>query len=298
MPNDSSTQPNRLPTYFVSHGGGPWPWIKDQMPGDWGPLERSLQSIPAELGGEPKAILAVSGHWEEREFTVQTHPNPPMYYDYGGFPEFTYHIQYPAPGAPDVATRVGELIDAAGIPVRYDGERGFDHGVFAPFFVSYPEADVPILQLSIKATYDVADHLAVGRAIAPLRDEGVLIVGSGFTYHNLRLFGPAGAEPSRQFERWLTESLVEGPIDERNERLLEWDRAPGARLSHPAEDHLIPLMVAVGAAEDEAGVRTYYENSFMGSLTSASYRFGPVPASTEDEAGAESPELAAVGGDG
>lgn len=267
----------RLPTYFVSHGGGPWPWIKDQMPGDWGPLERSLQSIPAELGVKPRAILAVSGHWEEAEFTVQTHPNPPMYYDYGGFPEFTYHIQYPAPGSPEVAQRVQELLDGAGIPVRSDGERGFDHGVFAPFYVSYPDADVPILQLSIKRDYDVADHLAVGRAIAPLRDEGVLIVGSGFTYHNLRNFGPSGGEASRVFEEWLTNAVVEGSVEERDGKLLQWEQAPGARQSHPAEDHLIPLMVAVGAAEGEAGTRIYHEDRFMGSLTSASYRFGELP---------------------
>lgn len=267
----------RLPTYFVSHGGGPWPWIKDQMPGNWEPLERSLQSIPRELGVEPKAILAVSGHWEEREFTVQTHPNPPMYYDYGGFPEFTYHIQYPAPGSPEVAARVGELLDAAGVPVRFDGKRGFDHGVFAPFYVSYPKADVPILQLSIKKGYDPADHLAVGRAIAPLRDEGVLIVGSGFTYHNLREFGPAGGKASRLFEAWLTDAVVDGDAERRSNKLLRWETAPGARQSHPAEDHLIPLMVAVGAAEEETGVRIYHESDFMGSLTSASYRFGALP---------------------
>jgi len=267
----------RLPTYFISHGGGPWPWIKDQMPGDWTKLESSLQAIPRELGLTPRAILAVSGHWEEADFTIQTHPNPPMYYDYGGFPEFTYHVQYPAPGSPEVAARVSELLDQAGIASRADDQRGFDHGVFAPMFVSYPNADVPILQLSIKKGYDTAAHLAAGRALDPLRDEGVLIVGSGFTYHNLREFGPNGSHASREFERWLTTTLVNAPLDERRERLLEWDRAPGARRSHPAEDHLIPLMVAVGAAEHDHGVRIYHEDNFMGSLTSASYRFGSTP---------------------
>jgi aromatic ring-opening dioxygenase catalytic subunit (LigB family) len=273
-----STPEDRLPTYFISHGGGPWPWIKDQLPGDWGPLERSLQAIPRELGVTPRAILAVSGHWEAPEFTVQTHPHPPMYYDYGGFPDFTYRIQYPAPGSPEVAARVVELLDGAGIPNATDAARGFDHGVFAPFFVAYPDADVPILQLSLQHGYDPAAHLAVGRALAPLRDEGVLIVGSGFSYHNLGEFGPNGAVASAGFEAWLTNAVVDRPVTDRTEALLEWDQAPYARASHPAEDHLIPLMVAVGAAEDERGVRTYYDTEFFGgSLTSASYRFGPTP---------------------
>ncbi|HRE01438.1 MAG TPA: class III extradiol ring-cleavage dioxygenase, partial [Ilumatobacteraceae bacterium] len=132
-----------------------------------------LQDIPAGLGGvTPRAILMVSGHWETTDFTVQTHPNPPMLYDYGGFPEFTYHVQYPAPGAPDVAARAADLLRAAGWPVGEDAERGFDHGVFAPLVVAYPDADVPVVQLSIKRSFDPAEHLAAGRALAPLRDEG------------------------------------------------------------------------------------------------------------------------------
>ncbi len=272
-----ATTASRLPTYFISHGGGPWPWIKDQMPGDFSKLEASLQAIPQQIGRAPRAILAVSGHWETPEFTVQTHPNPPMLYDYGGFPEFTYHLEYPAPGSPEVAARVEELLQGAGIPTRTDGRRGFDHGVFAPLYVSYPNADVPILQLSIKHSYDPADHLAAGRALAPLRDEDVLIVGSGLSYHNLRDFGASGGRASREFDRWLTAALVDAPLEERTELLLDWDRAPSARHSHPSEDHLIPLMVAVGAAEHDPGVRFYHENEFMGSITSSSYRFGPAP---------------------
>lgn len=273
MPEVTATA-TKLPTYFISHGGGPWPWIKDLMPGDMSKLEASLQSIPHEIASTPRAILVVSGHWEEDEFTVQTHPNPPMYYDYGGFPEFTYHIQYPAPGSPEVAARVRELLTEAGIPVRSDARRGFDHGVFAPLFVSYPDADVPILQLSIKHDYDPAAHLAAGRALAPLRDEGVLIIGSGLSYHNLREFGSSGAVASREFDKWLTEALVDSTTARRSELLLEWEKAPSARRSHPAEDHLIPLMVAVGAAEHDAGTRTYHEDGFMGAITSSSYRFG------------------------
>ena len=268
---------SRMPTYFVSHGGGPWPWIKDLMGGDWGPLERSLQSIPIELGRDPEAIVVVSGHWEEPQFTVQSSPHPPMLYDYGGFPEFTYQLQYPAPGSPAVAARVGELLSGAGISIATDDSRGFDHGVFAPLFVMYPQADVPILQLSLKLGFDPAEHLAAGRALAPLRDEGVVILGSGFTYHNLARFGAEAAAPSQAFEAWLTGTVTGSTGQQRSDALLDWYDAPGARASHPRADHLIPLMVAVGAAEDDPGTRIYYENAFMGSITSASYRFGPVP---------------------
>ncbi|MCX4094323.1 DODA-type extradiol aromatic ring-opening family dioxygenase [Nocardia sp. alder85J] len=266
-----------LPTYFVSHGGGPWPWIEDRFPGDLSKLRASLEAIPVELGAKPRAVLVISGHWEETTFTVQTHPRPPMYYDYGGFPEFTYHIRYPVPGSPDVAERVQELLRGAGIAVRADVRRGFDHGTFAPLFVMYPDADVPILQLSLTSDYDPAAHLAAGRALAPLRREGVLIVGSGFSYHNLRRFGPDAARASSEFEDWLTRTVVYSTPEQRVEGLLAWDRAPSARDSHPAEDHLIPLMVAVGAAEADPATRIYYENDFMGSVTSASYRLGAVP---------------------
>jgi len=266
----------RLPTYFISHGGGPWPWIKDVMPWDMSVLERSLQEMAAEVP-TPRAVLVVSGHWEAPEFTVQTHPNPPMVYDYGGFPDFTYSIQYPAPGSPEVAARVSELLSGAGIPVHQDARRGFDHGTFAPLFVMYPQADVPILQLSLRHGYDPAAHLAAGRALAPLRDEGVLIVGSGLSYHNLRLLNAAGSKPSQEFDRWLDSALRAAPA-ERTRALLGWERAPSARICHPAEDHLIPLMVAVGAAEDEAATRTYHEDRFADAITTSSYRFGAAAA--------------------
>lgn len=265
----------RLPIYYISHGGGPWPWIKDLMPFDYAPLERSLQAIPQELAETPRAILVVSGHWEAPEFTVQTSPNPPMLYDYGGFPEFTYHLQYPAPGSPLVAQRVVELLGQANIAIREDARRGFDHGTFAPLFVMYPEAEVPVLQLSMKHGYDPAEHLAVGRALAPLRDEGILIVGSGFSFHNLSLFGPAGRQPSKEFDDWLTQNLIGVSSEARTESLLHWEQAPSARRAHASEDHLIPLMVAVGAAEDDDTVSIYHEEDFMGYITSSSYRFGP-----------------------
>jgi aromatic ring-opening dioxygenase catalytic subunit (LigB family) len=265
---------SRLPTYYISHGGGPWPWIKDQMPFDMSVLEKSLQDIPNEIDTTPRAVLVVSAHWEAPTFTVQTNPKPGMVYDYGGFPEFTYHIQYPAPGAPDVAGRVTELLANAGIANGQDPQRGYDHGMFAPMYAMYPEADVPMVQLSILHSYDPEAHLAAGRALAPLRDEGVLIIGSGLSYHNLGLMGPAAEQPSREFDDWLTETLVDSNPKDRSDRLRSWEAAPSARVAHPREDHLLPLMVAVGAAESEVAERGYHEQAMGGSVTASSYRFG------------------------
>lgn len=271
----------RLPTYFISHGGGPWPWLKEQMPGVYDNLEASLRDMPSQLGTTPKAVLMVSGHWEERDFTVMASPRPPMVYDYSGFPAFTYQIEYPAPGSPEVARRVQELLRGAGFDARADDRRGFDHGTFAPLKAIYPEADVPVLQLSIRADYDPEAHLAAGRALAPLRAENVLIVGSGLSYHNLRRFGSAGQHSSREFDAWLTDAVCGSVGEERNGKLRGWAAAPSARLAHPDEDHLIPLMVAVGAAENESGVRVYHEDSFFGGLTVSSYRFGHTAGSKE-----------------
>ncbi len=151
----------RLPTYAISHGGGPWPWIKDSFGGDWSPLEAALQAIPVEIGSTPRAILCVTAHWIGTEFTVQTHPHPPMLYDYGGFPAFTYRVTYPAPGSPEVAGRVADLIAGAGLTVRLDPDRGFDHGTFVPLVVAFPDATVPVVQLSIRSDFDPAVHRTV-----------------------------------------------------------------------------------------------------------------------------------------
>jgi aromatic ring-opening dioxygenase catalytic subunit (LigB family) len=262
-----------LPTYFISHGGGPWIWMPEMKP-VYRNLEKSLREMPSEIGVTPKAVLMVSGHWEESDFTVMTNPNPPMVYDYSGFPEHTYKVGYTAPGSPEVARRVRHLLREAGFDARTDDSRGFDHGTFVPLAAVYPEANVPVLQLSIRKDYDPGAHLAVGRALAPLRKEGVLIIGSGLSYHNLRQFGPDAAQPSAEFDAWLSETVCESAPAERNERLKDWSSAPAARAAHPREDHLIPLMVAAGAAADEKGVRIYHEDSFFGGITVSSYRFG------------------------
>ena len=263
-----------LPTYFISHGGGPWPWMKDQTGGSYDRLEAALQDMPRELGTAPKAVLVISAHWEEGEFTVMSGSNPSMIYDYSGFPEHTYRIQYAAPGSPQTADRVRGLLEGAGVDARLDVQRGFDHGTFAPLAVMYPDADVPVLQLSLKRGYQPAEHLAVGRALSPLRGEGVMIVGSGLSYHNLREFGPRAKEPSATFDRWLQDTLVNASPAERVTRLLDWEAAPAARKAHPQEDHLLPLMVAVGAAGADKATRVYHQDDFFGGIAVSSYRFG------------------------
>jgi len=268
-----------LPTYFISHGGGPWPWMKDQTNGAYDALEASLNAMPSQIGTTPKAVLVISGHWEERNFSIMSSANPPMIYDYSGFPAHTYRVKYAAPGSPQTAERVRELIEAAGFPVQLDSKRGFDHGTSAPLSVIYPAADVPILQLSLKQGYDPEDHLALGRALAPLRDEGVLIVGSGLSYHNLRAFGAIARAPSAAFDHWLQETLVSASPAERVSRLLKWETAPSARVAHPQEDHLLPLMVVVGAAGDDKATLVYHEDSFFGGITVSSFMFGNVQGS-------------------
>jgi aromatic ring-opening dioxygenase catalytic subunit (LigB family) len=263
-----------LPTYFISHGGGPWPWMKDQMNGAYDRLEAALKEMPRQLGTTPKAVLVISGHWEERDFTVMSSPTPQMIYDYSGFPEYTYDIKYAAPGSPQTAERVRGLIERAGFSVGLDAQRGFDHGTFTPLAVIYPDADVPVLQLSLKRGYDAREHIAVGRALAPLRDEGVLILGSGLSYHNLREFGPRAKEPSAALDQWLQETLLAASPAERVARLIEWEAAPAARKAHPQEDHLLPLMVVVGAAENDRAACVYHEDNFFGGIAVSSFMFG------------------------
>lgn len=271
----SAPSSRRMPTYFLSHGGGPWPWLTGPLREGMAQLEESLQNMPAEIGQKPKSILMVSAHWEAPAFTVQTNPNPPMLYDYGGFPEHTYHIRYSSPGSPELAARVADLLTASGTPVREDARRGYDHGMYAVLAPAWPDADVPVVQLSLKHRYDPDEHLAVGRALAPLRDEGVLILGSGLTYHNLRMMmGPQAQGPSAEFDEWLGATLIESRPEERTARMRQWAQAPSARIAHPEEDHLIPLMVVLGAAEDEPAARTYHQDDFFGFVTASSFRFG------------------------
>jgi aromatic ring-opening dioxygenase catalytic subunit (LigB family) len=263
---------SRVPTFFVSHGGGPWPFIEG-VKQQYALTERELRQLPHRLAARPKAILIISGHWEAEEFTVSTAERPPMEYDYYGFPEHTYRIQYPAPGSPALAARVRDLLKQAGIKSREDAKRGFDHGTFIPLGLMFPEAEIPVVALSMKSSYDAAEHIRLGLAIAPLREEGVLIVGSGLTYHNMRGFRRSESTAvAEEFERYLNEAITAPQAQTRNQQLVNWEQAPSARLAHPQEDHLIPLMVVAGAAGDDIGQRVFVDHVM--NVAMASYQFG------------------------
>jgi aromatic ring-opening dioxygenase catalytic subunit (LigB family) len=265
------TAKSRLPTVFISHGGGPWPFMSVDPPNMYDALAAWLRHLPDAIGTTPRAVLAVSAHWEEDELTVMHHPQPPMLYDYYGFPASTYRVRYDAPGSPALARRVEELLGHAGFECRANLERGFDHGVFVPFMLAYPEGNVPILQLSIRRDLDPAFHLTAGRALAPLREEGVLIAASGLSYHNQRAFGPRGRPASEQFDAWLVQAVA-ATGSARDAQLVQWETAPSARAAHPREEHLIPLMVAAGAAESESG-RATFSGEILGVKVSC-FQFG------------------------
>jgi aromatic ring-opening dioxygenase catalytic subunit (LigB family) len=261
-----------LPSYFVSHGGGPWPFMKEQYGTTYDLLEASLREI-ARRHGKPRAALVITSHWEEAAFAISSGEHPGMIYDYGGFPPHTYHVRYPAPGDPALAARVAGLLTAAGHEAALDPTRGFDHGTFSMLYPIYPEADVPVVQMSLKHGLDPMTHIEAGRALAPLRRDGVLILGSGLSFHNLHQFGRAGRTPSHEFDGWLAAAMTLPP-ELRTQAITHWDRAPSARLAHPREEHLLPMMVALGAAEHEPATRVYHEDQFFGNLAVSSYRFG------------------------
>jgi aromatic ring-opening dioxygenase catalytic subunit (LigB family) len=263
----------KQPAIFLPHGGGPcffmdWNW----GPADtWLKTQHFLEGLAATLPATPKAMVVISGHWEEPAFTVGTAAQPRLIFDYSGFPEHTYRLTWPAPGDPALAARVTEMLKQAGLPTKSDPTRGYDHGVFVPLKVMFPQAEIPVVTLSLAASLDPELHLAAGRALAPLRDEGILIVGSGMSYHNLRAyFQPATAKRAHAFDAWLTQA-VESAAAERDVKLTHWREAPFASFAHPREEHLIPLLVAAGAGGTAAGARIFTDEP-MGAAISA-YRF-------------------------
>ncbi len=248
---------SRLPTIYLPHGGGPCFFMDWDPPDAWTRMADYLRGLPATLPQIPRSLLVVSAHWEGEAATVTTAPKPPLLYDYYGFPPHTYELRWPAPGSPTLAGRVRALLGAAGIDHAADDARGFDHGVFIPLKLSWPDAQLPTVQLSLRQGLDPAEHLAIGRALAPLRDEGVLIIGSGMSYHNMRGFGhPRSLADSQAFDAWLAATVAAAPAD-RDARLDDWTRAPAARQCHPREEHLAPLFVVAGAAGDDRGVQVF-----------------------------------------
>lgn len=234
---------------YFSHGGGPLPILGDAS--HQAMVDFMIQ-LPSQLT-KPEAILVVSAHWEESAATLLGAQNPVMFYDYYGFPARAYEITYPAPGSPAYAQRIAGILKDNRIPARIDPQRGFDHGLFIPLKLMYPQADIPALQLSLVRGLDPAAHIALGKALRELMDENILVIGSGFSFHNLRAFswGGIGApDPANEvFQDWLIEVLT-GPLSqsERERRLIEWEQAPSARYCHPREEHLLPLHVCTGLA--------------------------------------------------
>lgn len=265
---------NRQPVFFISHGGGPWPWMPNELNTSYKQLARALEQLLPSLNKRPEAILMISAHWEEPVFTVQATPKPEIIYDYYGFPEETYHIKYPALGSPTLAKRVAELLTQTNIAVQQTTTRGYDHGMFSPMQVINAKADIATVQLSLKKGLDPRTHIEMGRALAPLRDENILIIGSGLSYHNLRMFNASAAEPSYAFDTWLNKAITQYQGIERNTLLINWNQAPAARIAHPREEHLLPLMVTVGAAEIDQAVRSYHEKQFLGGISVSNFTFG------------------------
>lgn len=270
----AGTATHRMPVYYVPHGAGPCFFMDWKPAGTWDRMAAFLKGVAATLPAKPKAIVLVSGHWLEPQFTATAHANPGLIYDYHGFPPHTYELTYPAPGEPELAHRLGQLLSADGGSASVDESRGFDHGVFIPLKLMFPDAQIPVVQLSLRRDLDPAAHLEAGRALAGLRDEGVLIVGSGMSFHNMRGYGNTRYTPiSEAFDEWLT-AAVESAPQERNARLVSWTDAPHARDCHPprAEEHLLPLMVAAGAARESQGRKVYSERVMETAISA--FRFG------------------------
>lgn len=242
---------NKYKSLFLSHGGGPLPLLGD--PGH-GEMVSCLQGI-ASIIAKPDAVVVVSAHWEERVPTVTSGANPALIYDYYGFPEESYHIQYPCSGEPSIAQKINQLLSNAGIQCALDGERGFDHGVFVPLKIMYPGADIPCVQLSLVNTLDPLQHIEIGRALSSLSRDNILLIGSGFSFHNMKAFFQPDTPESRglnhSFEDWLlkTSTISDCSEEERARLLVRWEEAPGARFCHPREEHLLPFHVCYGVAQ-------------------------------------------------
>jgi 4,5-DOPA dioxygenase extradiol len=248
---------------YFSHGGGPLPLL-----GDVGheTMAAFMRRLPERLR-KPDAILVISAHWEEDVATLLGAPTPALFYDYYGFPEEAYDITYPAPGSPALAERIVSLLKRNRIPAGVDSQRGFDHGLFIPLKLMYPEADIPALQLSLLRGLNPDRHLALGRALRELMNENILVVGSGFSFHNMRAFSWDGDSvpdsANDDFQNWLID-VCTGTMTpaEREQRLREWEKVPSARYCHPREEHLLPLHVCVGMADSQGN--TIFDDYILG----------------------------------
>ena len=242
---------SRMPSIYIPHGGGPSFFMTGERKQRYQQTENFLRNIDNYLPCAPSAILIVTAHWETQIPRLTGHKNPQLIYDYYGFPPETYQLQYAAPGFPALAQRAADLIVQSGIPAAVDPDYGWDHGVFIPLKVMFPLANIPVVAMSLHESLDPNLHSHLGQALQPLRDENVLILGAGMSYHNLGRF-LQHAPASYEFHDWLDSALA-GSWHERNMRLADWRSAPGGIESHPREEHLLPLMVASGAGSDAPG---------------------------------------------
>lgn len=247
--------PKKARVIYFSHGGGPLPLL-----GDVGhkTMVAFMRRLPERLQ-KPDEILVISAHWEENVATLLGAPTPGLFYDYYDFPDEAYEITYPAPGSPGLAERIARLLDRSRIPAAVDSRRGFDHGLFIPLKLMYPEADIPATQISLLRGLDPTAHIALGKALRGLLTENILVIGSGFSFHNMRAFEWGGGgvpDPANDaFQDWLIETCTgTQSAPERERRLKEWEKAPSARYSHPREEHLLPLHVCAGMADGPADI--------------------------------------------
>jgi len=257
---------------YIPHGGGPLPLIDEANNKN---LNTYLRSIPQTLE-RPDAIVVISAHWEESVISITASEKPSLLFDYYGFPPETYEYEYPAPGHPQLAKRAAGLLNEAGIEARLDDERGLDHGVFIPLLLMYPDADIPCIQISLSESLDADLHVRIGKALAALKTENILVLGSGFSFHNMRALmsnDTTEIPENLAFEQWLAETCGDRNLSEaeREQRLTQWEQAPGARFSHPREEHLLPLQVCYGMAGGPAEVS--YQKTTVNYIVSSAYRW-------------------------
>ncbi len=253
-----------LPTFFLSHGSPMLALDAGAAGAFWAELGRTLP--------RPAAVLAVSAHWMTTVPALSRAEHPETIHDFSGFPEPLYRLRYEPPGAPALADRAAALLQAAGLSPAIDPARGLDHGAWVPLRSIYPKADVPVTQLAIQPRRDARWHFKVGEALAPLRQENILILATGGAVHNLRDLTRGGGEApawARAFDDWLAEKLAAGDT----EAVLDWENAPEARRAHPSEDHFLPLFVAMGAAGPGARGERIHQGFELGSISLAAFRF-------------------------
>jgi 4,5-DOPA dioxygenase extradiol len=258
----SSTVKNYISPIFIGHGGGPLPILNDPSHFE---MLNSIKLLKKSIS-KPKEILVISAHWEEKEFTILTNQNPKLLYDYYGFPEESYNLNYPIKLAKNLNEKIFRILEDKEIKYNKDDQRDFDHGVFIPLMLLFSDLDVPVTQISLKKNFNPEDHINLGRVLSELSEEGVLVLASGMSFHNMRAFFTksysSDLQKSEKFHTYLKNIFSRDNDmlkDKRLELLKDWENAEGARFAHPREEHLVPLFVAAGASKDLIGFIQEYE---------------------------------------